>query len=86
MRHNRLQSFALLAGLLVATVAFACPECPTSWVVRASVLGEGFWNHLVMLVVPFLLIGALSAFLYRIGLPPRDVASTRARQESGTGP
>ncbi|HYO54984.1 hypothetical protein [Archangium sp.] len=73
MRHSWLQPFVLLAILLVATVAFACPDCATSQVVKASVLGEGFWSHLVMLVVPFLLIGALSAFLYRIGLPSRGM-------------
>lgn len=70
MRHSRLESFVLLASLLVTTVAAACPNCETSQVVKASVLGEGFWSYLVMLVVPFLLIGALSAFLYRIGLSP----------------
>ncbi len=76
-RPGWLQPFALLAGLLMTTVALACPDCPTAQVVRASVVGEGFWNHLVMVAVPFLLIGALSAFLYRIGLSPR---------EPGTGP
>ena len=70
MRHSRLESFVLLASLLVTTAASACPNCETSQVVKASVLGEGFWSYLVMLVVPFLLIGALSALLYRIGLSP----------------
>jgi ABC-type phosphate transport system permease subunit len=81
MRHSRLQSFVLLAVLLVPMVASACPDCATSQVVKASVLGEGFWSYLVMLVVPFLLIGALSAFLYRIGLQPPGMTSARARNE-----
>jgi len=85
MRHSRLQPFVLLAGLLVTTAAFACPDCPTARVVRASVLGEGFWSHLVMVLVPFLLIGALSAWLYRIGLSPRDASPARTRKEPGTG-
>jgi hypothetical protein len=68
MRYRRLESFVLLVSLLVTTAASACPNCETSQVVKASVLGEGFWSYLVMMVVPFLLIGALSAFLYRIGL------------------
>jgi hypothetical protein len=50
-----------------------------------SVLGEGFWSYLVMRVVPFLLIGALSAWLYRIGLPP-DGNTAPSRKQPGTGP
>ncbi|WNG59687.1 hypothetical protein F0U59_36920 [Archangium gephyra] len=69
MRDSRLASFVLLVGLLVTTAASACPNCETSQVVKASVLGEDFWRYLVMMVVPFLFIGAVSAFLYRIGLP-----------------
>jgi hypothetical protein len=80
MRHSRLESFVLLASLLVTTAAAACPNCATSQVVKASVLGEGFWSYLVMMVVPFLLIGALSAFLYRIGLSPPGV--TRSGHEA----
>jgi uncharacterized membrane protein len=84
MSYSRFQPFALLAVLGVTTVALACPDCATSQVVRASVWGEDFWSHLVMVVVPFLLIGALSAFLYRIGLSPGDVSTARARKESDT--
>jgi hypothetical protein len=72
MRHSRLESFVLFASLLATTVASACPNCATAQVVKASVLGEGFWSHLVMVVVPFLLIGAVSALLYRIGLSPPE--------------
>lgn len=81
MRHSRLESLVLLASLWVTTVASACPNCATSQVVKASVLGEGFWSYLVMMVVPFLLIGALSAFLYRIGLSSPGVTSARASHE-----
>jgi hypothetical protein len=68
MRHSRLRPFAALAGSLVTTAAFACPDCPTARVVKASILGGDSWNHLVMVTVPFLLIGSLSALLYRVGL------------------
>ncbi|WP_257454063.1 hypothetical protein [Archangium lipolyticum] len=71
-----------LAVSLVSTVALACPDCPTAQVVRASVVGDDFWNNLVVLSVPFLLIGALSALLYRVGLPPRDVSAARVREQS----
>ena len=72
MSHRQLQPFVLLAGLLLMTSAFACPNCSTAQAVRATVLGEGFWSHLVMVAVPFLRLGALSAWLYRIGLAPRE--------------
>ena len=72
MSHRQLQPFVLLAGLLLATSVFACPNCSTAQAVRATVLAEGFWSHLVMVAVPFLLLGALSAGLYRIGLAPRE--------------
>ena len=83
MRHGLLEPFVLLASSLVATVVSACPDCATAQVVKASVLGEGFWGYLVMLAVPFLLIGALSALLYRIGLSPHDMTSARARNRPG---
>jgi uncharacterized membrane protein len=73
----------LLAGLLGGAASLACPDCPTAQVVRTSVLSEGFWTYLVMAVVPFLLIGVLSALLYRIGLPPREVAPARHEEQGG---
>ncbi len=82
MRHSRLQRLVVLAGVLLSTAVLACPDCPTARVVRASVVGEDFWNNLVVLIVPFLLIGALSALLYRVGLSPPGVSSARAREES----
>lgn len=82
---SRPQSWVLLAGLLVCPAGWACPNCPTSQIVRASVLGDGFWVHLVMSVVPFLLIGALSAGLYRIGLPLGKVAPERDEEGPGAG-
>ncbi|QRO00382.1 hypothetical protein JRI60_15790 [Archangium violaceum] len=85
MSYSRLQPLAVLAVSLVSTVALACPDCPTARGVRASVMGEDFWGHLMVVVVPFLLIGALSALLYRVGLSPRDVSAARAREESEVG-
>jgi hypothetical protein len=57
---------------LVTTAASACPDCPTTRVVRRAILEVGFVDALVMVCVPFLLIGFLSALLYRVGLPSRD--------------
>lgn len=54
---------------LSAAAAAACPDCPTSRVVRQALLEVGFLDGLVMVCAPFLLIGFLSALLYRVGLP-----------------
>ena len=55
----------------MTTAASACPDCPTTRVVRRAILEVGFVDALVMVCVPFLLIGFLSALLYRVGLPAR---------------
>jgi uncharacterized membrane protein len=73
MEWRWLRHWTLLSSLAVSPSALACPDCPTAQVVRSAVLGEGFWGYLVIAVVPFLLIGALSALLYRVGLPPREL-------------
>ncbi len=71
MEQRWLRPWILLISLGVGSTALACPDCPTARVVRGSVVGEGFWGYLVMALVPFLLIGVLSALLYRVGLPSR---------------
>ncbi len=82
MTSLRLQPLALLAPLLVASTALACPDCETARVVRASIWGDHFWTYLMMALVPFLLIGTVSALLYRVGLPRREAAPERvARQQ-----
>ena len=68
MRHRALPPVVALAVALVTTAALACPDCPTARVVRRSLWVGDFWGLLVTLAVPFLLIGFLSAVLYRIGL------------------
>ena len=73
MEWRWLQAWMWLLSLTVGSAAFACPDCPTSEVVQRTVLGEGFWGYLAMAVVPFVLIGVLSALLYRVGLPPREL-------------
>ena len=68
MRQRQLLPWTTLAGTWVSTAALACPDCPTARGVRASVWTGGLWEPLVTLAVPFLLIGFLSALLYRVGL------------------
>lgn len=74
MTSVRLQPLALLVPLLVAGTALACPDCETARVVRASIQDDHFWTYLLMMLVPFLLIGAVSALLYRVGLPREATA------------
>lgn len=81
MSSVRLQPLALLGPLLVAGTALACPDCETARVVRASIQDDHFWTYLMMALVPFLLIGAVSALLYRVGLPRQEAASERAPEE-----
>lgn len=51
----------------------ACPNCETARVVRASILQDAhFWTYLLMMAVPLLLIAAVSALLYRVGLEERE--------------
>ena len=73
MEWRWLRAWMWLLSLTVGSVALACPDCPTAEVVQSTVLGEGFWGYLAMAVVPFVLIGGLSALLYRVGLPPREL-------------
>jgi hypothetical protein len=73
MPSRRFQPLALLAPLLVACAALACPNCETARQVRASIREDGhFWSYLLMMALPLLLIAAVSALLYRVGLPERE--------------
>jgi hypothetical protein len=76
---------AVLAGALLPTPeAFACPDCATARVVRASVFDGSFGTNLMMISLPLLVLGAISILLYQIGIerPPR--ASTAAKEEAST--
>lgn len=81
MRALRFLPLAVLVHLLVLGTALACPDCETARVVRASIRNQPFWSTLVTLLVPLLLIGAVSALLYRVGLPGRKPAPTPASED-----
>ncbi|EPX58429.1 hypothetical protein D187_003901 [Cystobacter fuscus DSM 2262] len=72
MRLRSLPPLAAWGSFVVTTIASACPDCPTSRVVRRAIVEVGFVDALVMVCVPFLLIGFLSALLYRVGLTGRQ--------------
>jgi hypothetical protein len=63
--------FALFAlGLVCASSALACPDCPVGRAARAAVWNDGFFPQLCLVLLPLVLIGAIAAALYRIGMPP----------------
>lgn len=68
MRLRSLHS--LVAGLTVGVTSAvsACPDCPTTRVVRRAIAEVGVGDALVMVGAPFVLVGFLSALLYRVGL------------------
>ena len=71
MRLRALVPLVAWGSGLVPLAASACPDCPTSRVVRRALLEVGFLDALVMVAAPFLLLGFFSALLYRVGLPAR---------------
>jgi hypothetical protein len=71
-------------ALLPTPEAFACPDCATARVVRASVFDGRFGTNLLMISLPLLVLGAISILLYRIGLERRSPASTAAKEEAST--
>jgi hypothetical protein len=57
--------------------AVACPNCETSRLVRASVLDDRFWDNLLAISLPLVILGMLTALLYRVGLHEPGIASER---------
>jgi hypothetical protein len=59
----------LLAGgvLRLAPAALACPRCETSALVRSAVLGRAFFSQLLVVSLPFIVMGAIAAIVHRIG-------------------
>jgi hypothetical protein len=56
-----------LLALLVsqASVALACPSCPIGRAARQQVCSDGFATKLWAVVLPFLVIGVLTAWVER---------------------
>jgi len=70
-------ALASAAGVLLdASLAFACPSCPTADRVRFLVLGDDFWSNVAIACVPFAVVGAVSVLLHRMSFPaaPREAA------------
>lgn len=64
-------------------MTFLCPDCPTARIVRASVYDERFWTYLIAIVLPLLVLGLISALLYRIGIERRPAPPPRGTGAGG---
>jgi hypothetical protein len=72
---------AWVMACLPTREAFACPNCATARVVRASVFDADFWPHLAMLTLPLVVLGLISAVLYRIGIERSGPIQATRNQE-----
>jgi hypothetical protein len=72
-------SSAGLASLLSAPV-LGCPNCDTSRLARARVLDHQFWDNLLAITLPLMILGLVSALLYRIDLKEPTILSERTRK------
>lgn len=68
--RNVIEKVIALGALAAPSGAGACPSCPTALAARAALFDERFWSHSVMVLSPLVVLGALAALAYRVGLPP----------------
>lgn len=82
---------SLVFVIITAVPAAACPDCAEGRQARADVYGADFTRQLMILLVPFLLIGAVCSRVERIGkrsrAPGSAGAASRAegRRDAPTG-
>jgi hypothetical protein len=57
--------------------AVACPNCETSRLVRASMLDDRFWDNLLAVSLPLVILGVITALLYRLGLDEPNITPER---------
>lgn len=74
----RLTVTSLVFVIITAAPAAACPDCAEGRQARADVYGADFTRQLMILLVPFLLIGAVCSRVERIGRPSRAPGSAGA--------
>jgi hypothetical protein len=58
---------SFFAAFTAAGAAWACPNCPVGRAARQQVCDDGLATNLVIALVPFLLVGAVSVWAERIG-------------------
>jgi hypothetical protein len=69
----------------VSARALACPNCETSRLVRASVLDDRFWDNLLAVSLPLVILGVITALLYRVGLDEPNITPERRKAAKENG-
>jgi hypothetical protein len=76
--------WAVMAAITIciwSAPALACPSCPTTRVVRASVFDDRFWPYLGAIALPLIVLAVICTLLYRIGASaPPGARITRERE------
>ena len=68
MRARTLSLVVLAAAMLgLVPAALGCPRCYTSELVRRAVMGPGFFSQLLLVSLPFLVMGSIAVMVRRIG-------------------
>ena len=49
-----------------AQTVFACPRCYTSELVRGLVLGPAFFSDLLVVSLPFIVLGSIAVIVHRM--------------------
>jgi len=70
--------FGVVSETVIAGELGACPDCPTARLVRASLFDGSFWIDLLLVSLPLLVLGLISALFYRIGAAPDSKTSGTA--------
>jgi hypothetical protein len=82
--HRKRRGLSLIAFAtsgLISSTAFACPNCLTGQVVRASVFDQDFAATLLRVISPLLVLAVIAALLHRIDLEPRTRLPSDAAKE-----
>jgi len=72
-----LQLLAMIAVLIDARAALACPGCPTSGLVRQMVCAQHPWTNLAVTAAPFAVFAAIAWGLHRMKGPLPDSQDRR---------
>jgi hypothetical protein len=82
LRHLPASSACVSVSSVLSAPALACPNCATAQLVRTSVFDERFWDNLLVICLPLVILGLISALLYRIVGGPRLTSQRTNPEES----
>lgn len=79
MNRSLFRTTLLVALLGFSTASFACPDCRAALAARSQVFDASFAPHLLVMFIPFILMGALAASLHRWPRRRRHLRGLAAR-------